>query len=170
MAYNSTIKQKLDFCIDCNDKTLKACIAKRCRVYHYKLFRTKVSQARAKERDVEHRVYFDELNVWFAKIAKEVIAPNPYCMECKTFIPEKFYRHATAHIFEKAIFRSVATHPLNYLILGAGCGCHDKTGDWEKFSEMKIWTLAFKRIQIIYPLITEKRKNSLPKFILNQII
>lgn len=75
------------------------------------------------------------------------------CMECKRWIPETYMRCATAHLLPKKIFKSVATHPLNYLILGAGCGCHDKTHTISKFVKMKIWPEAKKRILEMMPML-----------------
>lgn len=109
-----------------------------------------------------------ELEQWFDNIAW-TIAQNPYCMECGTFIPEKIkqigskkiisgYRCATAHIFPKNIFESVATHPVNFLILGAGCGCHDKTHRLDTFSDMKIFPEAIRRFRLFEKSITEKHK------------
>lgn len=98
-----------------------------------------------------------ELEVWFDNISR-IIARNPKCMECQAFIPSAYYRHATAHIFPKKIFESIATHPMNYLILGAGCGCHDKTHRLDTFSDMKVFGEAVKRFRLFEKSITEKHK------------
>lgn len=75
------------------------------------------------------------------------------CMECGESIPRVFARHATAHLLPKKLFKSVATNDLNYLILGASCGCHDKTHRIDKFVQMKIWPEAAKRINALLPLL-----------------
>lgn len=98
-----------------------------------------------------------ELEQWFDNISR-LIGRHPFCMECNAFVPSKFYRHATAHIFPKSIFESVATHPMNYLILGAGCGCHDKTHRLDTFSDMKIFGEAVRRFRLFEKSITEKHK------------
>lgn len=98
-----------------------------------------------------------ELEQWFDNIARQ-IARNPKCSECGTFIPSAYYRHATAHIFPKSLFPSVATHPMNYLILGAGCGCHDKTHRLDTFSDMKVFGEAVRRFKLFEKSITEKHK------------
>mgnify|MGYP001575937723 CR=1 FL=1 len=97
------------------------------------------------------------LELWFAKIAAE-IRQNPRCWECNSWIAPEFYRHASAHIFMKSIFPSVATHPLNYLILGATCGCHDKTHRLDTFCKMGIWKEAVDRFKEFEPCITETHK------------
>lgn len=98
-----------------------------------------------------------EQEMWFEGIGR-VIAKNPKCWECGAWIPERFFRHATAHIFPKGIFESVATHPMNYLILGAGCGCHDKTHRLDTFSDMKVFGEAVRRFRLFEQSITEKHK------------
>lgn len=96
-----------------------------------------------------------ELDKWFYEIEKKCMqdGPQTFCMECYSFIPNSFIRHATAHLLPKKLFKSVATHPLNYLILGAGCGCHYKTDRIDKFIQMKVWPEAARRIKIMLPLL-----------------
>lgn len=109
-----------------------------------------------------------ELEQWFLNIERE-IRQNPYCSECGGFIPEKIkmigtkhfingYRCATAHIFPKSIFKSVSIHHMNFLILGAGCGCHEKTHRLDTFSDMKVFGEAVKKFRIFHKYITEKHK------------
>jgi len=96
------------------------------------------------------------LEKWFFDIAqKHSILPSggAVCMECGEWIPPNLIRHATAHLLPKKLFKSVATHELNYLILGAGCGCHEKTHRVDKFVTMKIWPEAARRISIMMPLL-----------------
>lgn len=98
----------------------------------------------------------DALQKWFDVIAKE-IADHPNCWECHSWVKKEYYRAATAHILPKAIFQSVATHPLNYLILPAHC-CHNKTHRLDTFSQMKIFPEAVNRFRQFQHLITEKHK------------
>lgn len=99
---------------------------------------------------------FQALQNFFAEAAK-IIADNPRCWECNAFISKPYYRGATAHILPKSIFKSVATHPLNYLVLGAGC-CHDKSHRMDTFYKMKIFAEAIERFKQFQHLIKEKHK------------
>lgn len=91
---------------------------------------------------------------WFDDIkAKHCTNGFTFCMECNTIVPEEFMRHATAHLLPKKLFQSVATHPLNYLVLGAGCGCHEKSHRVDKFVKMKIWPEAARRIKELIPVL-----------------
>lgn len=102
----------------------------------------------------------ESLNEWFQRIEdkhwgkKENLEYTGCpCMECGKTIPRIYARHATAHLLPKKLFKSVATNDLNYLILGAGCGCHDKTHRIDKLIQMKIWPEAAKRINALLPLL-----------------
>jgi len=115
----------------------------------------KVSDKRAAEMKLgkpDERVSLDE---WFEKIEKFHCGEHGFthCMECGAIVPRAYIRHATAHLLPKNIFKSVATHELNYLILGAGCGCHEKTHRIDKFIKMKIWPIAKERILTMMPFL-----------------
>lgn len=100
---------------------------------------------------------FQLLQNFFREVALE-IDKNPKCWECGGWIKPAFYRSSTAHILPKAIFPSVAAHPMNYLILCPANGCHDKTHRLDTFSKMRIFSVAVKRFRLFYPDITEKHK------------
>lgn len=94
----------------------------------------------------------------FWKYAESVIDKKPYCWECGDFISKSDYRAATAHIFPKSIFESVASNKWNFLVLGARCGCHDKSHRLDIFSQMKVFPTAINRYMKFGELITEKHK------------
>jgi hypothetical protein len=97
------------------------------------------------------------LDLWFHNIAYQISPGECHCWECNEYIPAPFIRHATAHIFPKAGFPSIMTHPDNYLILGAGC-CHDKTHTVERFKKMGIWREAVERFLKFEPLLAPGEK------------
>jgi len=108
----------------------------------------------AQEKSPEYKNEKTELEKWFKDIqAKHFTSYGGRCMECGAHIPVEFARHATAHLLPKRIFGSVKTHHLNYLILGAGCGCHDKTHRVDTFVKMDIWGEAANRIKQLIPLL-----------------
>lgn len=120
----------------------------------YKL--NQVSEKRkAKLKEQENLGSESALDKWFEEIEKRHCGEHGFthCMECGAVVPRSFIRHATAHLLPKKLFKSVANHPLNYLILGAGCGCHDKTHRIDKFIKMKVWPLAKERIIEMMPLL-----------------
>lgn len=132
--------------------------------YHWKQYSTDIDKrpmnVKAQEkinRNIERSFGNEDLNEWFDRIAKE-IAAKPYCWETGERISEKDYRTATCHIFPKSIFRSVATHELNYLILSPRNGSHDKTHRLDTFSKMNVFVVAIKRYNQFKHLITETHK------------
>lgn len=83
---------------------------------------------------------------------------------------DRFGWHGSVcHILAKKQFPSVATHPLNYLILKMWGGTHDKTHRWDTFSKMKVWKIALQRIKIMYPILGQEEKRKLPDFIRDQL-
>lgn len=94
----------------------------------------------------------------FWRYAESVIDKKPYCWECGDFISKNDYRSATAHIFPKSTFESVASNKWNFLVLGARCGCHDKSHRLDTFSQMKVFPTAINRYMKFGELITEKHK------------
>lgn len=100
--------------------------------------------------DYKMKVFWDN--------AEKEVSRSPHCSECGSFIPEEYYRSAIAHIFPKSIFKSISGNENNYIILGAGCGCHQKTHRLDAFSEMKIWPVVVEKFKSFEHLITEKNK------------
>jgi hypothetical protein len=107
----------------------------------------------------------EALEKFFEDAARE-LSLKPHCQECGDFIPEKYYRHATAHILPKKLFKSVQSHPMNKLFLGAGCGCHNKTHTWSKFVKMNVWHEAVRRFVMFEPEIALDERKYLPDCLL----
>jgi len=172
MAYNSTIQKKHCKCSpDCDKWPTMSCFG-----YFYAHLpedlakkagtRRKVAiKNRNRRIAIAHKIKVvqkqvdgsDYSELWFAIVANE-IRKNPYCWETGEYISEDDYRNASAHIFPKSIFKSVATHPLNFLILSPRNGSHDKTHRLDTFSKMKVFKMAVERFKIFEPYITEKHK------------
>ena len=116
----------------------------------------KLKAEREKEKIVGKPVSKLALDKWFDDIKIKhwgKLGGYYHCMECGSFISYEYARHATAHLLPKKLFKSVATHELNYLILGAGCGCHQMTDRVDKFCQMKVWPEAARRIKEMIPLL-----------------
>ena len=94
----------------------------------------------------------------FWDIAATVISKKPYCWECGDRINKSDFRSATAHIFPKSLFPSIADNEWNYLVLGARCGCHNRSHTMATFSQMSIFPVAVQRYLKFGHLITENHK------------
>ncbi|MDB5200541.1 MAG: hypothetical protein JWO92_2504 [Chitinophagaceae bacterium] len=115
----------------------------------------------------------EKQNDWFEAIdKKECPYAFTHCQECGKIILKAFMRAAIAHVLpkKKNQFPSVATHENNYIILGAGCGCHNKYDkSWDDASQMKVWPLAVSKFLEIYPFIASKEKKNIPDILLQEI-
>lgn len=125
-------------------------------IQDFKKGMTPVKESETKTVEKEKKT---ELEKWFDYVAT-IIRATPFCMNCGEPIDEKYFKHASAHILPKSIFLSVSTHPMNFLVLGASCGCHPEFDhDLDKASEMKIFPLAVERFKTFEHLILEKHKH-----------
>lgn len=145
------VKQgKVLICLNCNrNNKAKAQLQKQ-------KVRNQVRSLKNTEQNLQNKSESD-LAVFFRNAEAEV-AKHPYCMECGCWIPKYYYHSAVAHIFMKSIFKSVAAHPMNYLILSAGCGCHDKTHTLSEFAKMKVFPAAVERFKQFEIQIMERHK------------
>ena len=95
----------------------------------------------------------------FWKNAETVIKKTgSKCWECGDIISPQDYRSASAHIFPKSLFHSIASNEYNLLILGARCNCHNLSHRLDTFSKMKVFPTAVNRFLKFGNLITEKHK------------
>lgn len=101
--------------------------------------------------------YIKDLAQFFKEAAEE-IAKDARCWECQQPISINDFRNSTAHILPKEFFKSIATHPLSYVVAGCRCGCHHRTHRLDTFSQMKIFPVAVLRLRQIEHLIKERHK------------
>lgn len=139
------------FCFNCNTRA-----------------KNKIQITKANERNLIRRLHNQNpanpdvardremLERFYDNAAKE-IDKDPRCWNCGAEVHRKYYRAATAHIYPKAIFKSIQAHPLNYLVLPASC-CHNLTHRLDTFYKMGIWVEAVNRFREFEPLITESHK------------
>lgn len=130
----------------------------------------KVSKKRASKiaAEKEQRAGADtELQKWYKKIQKHL---SGRCWRCGEWYDKKELRYAicaTAHILPKSKFPSVATHPLNWLELGAACGCHGWFDGQARVEDVlcdpKIGEKYFSRFLMIYSDIAAEEKKHLPQ-------
>lgn len=119
-----------------------------------------------------------EMTLYYIKRMNEV---EPICDNCGSeaqWIKQpkyyKLWKSAQAHILEKRHFKSIQTHPLNFLTLFAAysgvCSCHDDYDhDWGRASQMTIWSIVTDRFKILYPLIKENEHQFIPQVLLNSL-
>lgn len=115
---------------------------------------------------------FEKLQKFYNHVASE-ISKNPYCCECGSFIHEKYYRASSAHVLPKRKeygFPSVSTNFINFLALGATCGCHHKYDtSWEDAAKMKVFPKAIEIFIELYPQIDKSELKNIPEVFLKCI-
>lgn len=119
-----------------------------------------------KEKEVDQT----ELQKWYAEIMQK---EEGRCWETGEKINKtdrRGWHGSISHVLPKADYPSVATHPLNYMILKMWGGTHGQyDSNWENASKMKIWPYACKIFNILYPLLTREEKGRLPDIITQEI-
>lgn len=169
--FNSTIKPKIGLCLDCKHGVEQPLTAGRCS-YHYSRFRAEENAKKTKKRyakQLETPLGVSgkqaDLVFWFADRIKE---RSGVCMECLEVIPAAYAFHSCAHLLPKSLFPSVATHPMNYLELGAGCGHHNAWDvSWLSASKMKVAKIAKERFKTFEHLIAPEERRRIPEWLLN---
>lgn len=94
---------------------------------------------------------------------------EPVCAECGKpldFSNEAVAYGSQAHIMPKGIFKSIALHPANRVILGRWC-CHGQyDSNWLNASRMKIWShVKFIVFNVLIPALPQHEYRKLPDII-----
>lgn len=113
-----------------------------------------------------------ELQKWYKARQKELIGQCCRCGDRYNHRDLKQAISATAHILPKRIFESVATHPDNWVELGAYCGCHnwfDNYANWEEILKSNIGALIIKKFAKIWLNISTKERHKVSDLLLNTI-
>ena len=111
------------------------------------------------------------LKVWFDYWTKHC---HTRCENCNQPI-ERWNRleliSAQAHILPKGIFEDVCDELDNHMTLGKICGCHDKFDrSWDSASRMKIFPVAWQRVQGFLDKITDPvQRRKIPDIFLNPL-
>ena len=164
MAYSS-IKTKTGVCKICADGKIVPLTTGLCH-RHYWQGRAKVSKERTEKRKpADTPDHSDrDLEKWFEYVAT-IIRQDPRCWNCRNQIPPAFYRMSSAHIIPKRKdygCPSVATHPLNFLVLGPQC-CHplyDRS--WDDAEKMPVFKLAKQRFKLFADKIAPEEAKNVP--------
>lgn len=113
----------------------------------------------------------NDLNKWFEERRKELTGVCAHCggRSCKD--NDKYWKFSIAHILPKNLFKSVATHPLNFIEL---CffnnSCHTnfdhKTLD---IMDLNCFDLVITRFVAMYPSIAKEERKYIPDVLLQYV-
>lgn len=113
---------------------------------------------------------YAELDRWFKEIQKTMTGR---CMNCqgKTEAHTKHFKNSIAHILPKAYFKSVATHPDNYLELCFyGNSCHTNFDNkMIDIIDLHCFDTVIQKFAKIYPHIAQEEKRRIPPILIEYL-
>jgi hypothetical protein len=112
-----------------------------------------------------------ELDRWFKARRIEMEGVCLHCGEKTTKHQDQWYKSGVAHILPKNIFKSIKTHPLNWIEL---CfwknNCH---GNFDNhmidITELNCYDLVIERFIVMYPDISPKERKYIPDVLLQYV-
>ena len=174
-------KYKIADCNQCGDKDVPCVkVGKEhyCKFKCHKNNKAKVQIDKAKERDKVRslgKVQYvpegtAELQRWFEDRHKEMKGKCQHCLG-KTEKGKSTYKCSIAHILPKAYFKSVATHPLNWLEL---CfynkSCHTNFDNMSlDIMELNCFDEIVTKFVAIYPSIAIQERRRIPNVLLQYV-
>ena len=111
-----------------------------------------------------------ELQRWFFDRHQEMTGS---CKNCgnKTQSDKENFKNSIAHILPKAYFKSVATHPDNWIELCFyGNSCHTNLdNNIIDLTELSCWDEVITKFVKMYPLIAKEERRRIPQILLQYI-
>ena len=112
-----------------------------------------------------------EMDEWFKDRAKELTGFCKHCGGKTTKGNLKYERYSICHILEKKNFKSVKTHPLNFIEL---CyfnnSCHSQMDNkMIEMQDMKCWEEIQSKFEKMYPLISKDEYRFIPDVLIESL-
>jgi len=125
----------------------------------------------AEEKTVANKGGGSELDRWFQSRRKEMTGICAHCGEKSSKQQDQWYRASIAHLLPKRLFKSIATHPLNWVEL---CfwekNCHANfDNNTLDIIEMNCYDLMIERFIAMYPDIDPKEHKYIPDALLQYV-
>lgn len=101
------------------------------------------------------------LDAWFDKMRKRMIGTCQCgCAQPSQKKDDTFFRNCICHIFPKRIFKSIATHELNWVERAFWGGCHSQMDDtsierWKNYAD---WDDIKEKFYSLAPLLTDEER------------
>lgn len=113
---------------------------------------------------------YDTLDNWFREVQKSMTGK---CMNCmgKTEAHTKHFKNSIAHILPKAYFKSVATHPDNFLELCFyGNSCHTNFDNkMIDLIDLNCFDTVIQKFVKIYPHIAKEERRRIPPILIEYL-
>jgi len=134
----------------------------------------KVSKKRQKqlaEQKAERIGGGNELDRWFKERRKEMSGECMHCSGKTTKHQDSWYKCSIAHLLPKRFFKSVATHPLNWIELCLwNNNCHQQYDNFIlDITDMNCFNTIIERFIAIYPDIDQKERKYIPDVLLQYV-
>ncbi len=114
---------------------------------------------------------YEALDRWFKERRKEMTGVCSNCggKSCKD--DDKYYKFSIAHLLPKAYFKSVATHPDNWLELcHFGNSCHAQMDNkMLDLIDMNCFDTIIQKFVKIYPSIANEEKRRIPPILIEYL-
>ena len=125
----------------------------------------------AEEKEVIKKGGGSELDRWFQARRKEMGGHCLHCGEKTTKHQDQWYKCSVAHLLPKNLFKSVKTHPLNWIEL---CfwknNCHANYDNHIiDITELNCYDLVIERFIAMYPDINPKERKYIPDVLLQYV-
>ena len=132
---------------------------------------SKKRQEQLKTEKVQRIAGGNQLDRWFQDRRKEMQGTCLHCggKSCKD--SNAYYKYSIAHLLPKRLFKSVATHPLNWIELCFwGKSCHTNF-DNNKLDmiELNCFSIVIDRFVQMYPDIDAKERKYIPDVLLQYL-
>ena len=98
---------------------------------------------------------------WFKARRRDMVGTCQCgCGQTSQKTDDLYFRHSAAHIFPKALFPSVALHPLNYVERRFWGGCHTNMdeGGLDKWPNMADWEDIKEKFYVLVPMLTDEER------------
>jgi len=108
------------------------------------------------------------LKRWFEDRRKEMTGRCLHCNDKSSKDSDKYFKFSIAHILPKRLFKSVATHPLNWIELCFwGNSCHTNfDNNTLDIIELNCFDTVIERFVAIYPAIDKSERKYIPDILL----
>ena len=125
----------------------------------------------ADEKTVNKASGGSELDRWFQARRKEMIGHCLHCGGKSCKYSDQYFKFSIAHLLPKNLFKSVKTHPLNWIEL---ChfdkSCHTNLDNHSMdITELNCYDLVIERFIAIYPDIAPKERKYIPDVLLQYV-
>lgn len=114
---------------------------------------------------------YDKLDVWFREVRKRMTGVCENCGGKSCRDNDKEYKRSIAHILPKAYFKSIATHPENFLELCFyGNSCHTNFDNkMIDLIDMNCFDQIINKLVKIYPFIAADEKRRIPPILIEYL-